>query len=63
MLPFSAHVIHCSVNFAEKRIKVTIINIKFRGTVEVCGPTAERSLFTMLFHVRHIVGFADKSKA
>jgi hypothetical protein len=23
---------------------------------------AERSLFTVLFHVRHVAGFADKSK-
>ena len=35
MLPFSAHVIHFNTNFAEKRIKVAIINITpmFRGTV------------------------------
>lgn len=65
MLPFSAHVIHFNMNFAEKIIKVKIINITrmFRGTVKVCGPTAEGSLFTVLFHVRHVAGFAGKSKA
>jgi len=63
MLPFSGHVIHFDMNFAEKRIKSTIINIMFRINVKVCGPTAERSLFTALFHVRHVAGFAGKSKA
>jgi len=27
MLPFAAHVIHFNMNFAEKKIKVSIINI------------------------------------
>jgi hypothetical protein len=63
MLPFSAHVIHFNMTFAEKRIKVTIINIMFIVPVKICGPTEERSLFTVLFHVRHVAGFAGKSKA
>jgi hypothetical protein len=63
MLSSSAHVIHFNMNFAAKRKNVIIINIMFRGTVNRCGPTAEPSLFTVLFHVRHVEGFAGKSKA
>jgi hypothetical protein len=63
MLPFSAHVNYFNMNCAEEILKVTITNIMFRGTVEFCGPTAERSLFTVLFHVRHVVGFAGKNQA
>jgi hypothetical protein len=50
------------MNFAEKRIRVTIINIIFRDIMKVCGTTAERSLFTVLFRVRHVADFAGKSK-
>ena len=51
------------MKFAETSIKVTTINIMFRGAVKVCGSTAERSLFTVLFYIRHVAGFAGKSKA